>query len=167
MNEELIKRIDEAIRRNRADKAELNDILHKVKDQLESKGKADYERGMNDIWKALKECGRMPAEERAHEYRCATLTTMLFAYSPQEFLAKTEEYKKKEEEEKTTNFKRGDKVRCDSGLVSFDAIYYGENKEHYWVLVKNDVAPQRLPKQSGWKLTKYGTSVDLDSMFVF
>lgn len=70
----------------------------------------------------------------------------------------------KDDDELKTNFKRGDKVSCVGGMYSFDGIFYGETDDNYWVLDKENVAPQKIPKNGKWFLLKYGTHVDIDSL---
>lgn len=60
-----------------------------------------------------------------------------------------------EDEPEEVKFEIGDFVLCVSKAgVKINAIYTGEDEEHYWILDKNCLTQQPLDKNR-WKLTKY------------
>lgn len=173
MNEKLLERIDAAIKVSKEMGSEIPGMLKEVKDKLESKGRSDYERGLNDIWEALVfYCKELGYEDRAKYYEVNSEKTsvihILYDSTAQEFMAKHEAAMKKMEEEKEepAKIRRGDKVRCVGRCEEvFDAIYLGEDDRYYHVFTK-DEKPQALYKPYGWILIKYeGQHVDLDNLF--
>ena len=131
-----------------------------------SKGRSDYERGMNDIWEALDKFLLTPYTDREFYYNLAndiTIIEVLQNLTPQEFMAKHEAAMRKLEDLK---IRRGDKVKCVGRCEEvFDAIYLGEDERFHHILTR-DGLPQALSKSYSWTLIKYeGQHVDLDSLF--
>lgn len=142
-------------------------VNHAINVLEETLDESDYERGMNDIWEALRCCNDMELFDKMRYYEIkhpVNMSDILREHTFQEFMVKHKAAMEKKESE--TTIKRGDMVKCVTNECTFDVIYLGEDDDTYCVLQKGCKVPQYFSKSNDWTLIKYeGKHVDLDSIF--
>lgn len=116
----------------------------------------------NDGWKII---SVTPSQVKEYDsYRGKFFDSTLFT-----ILAEKEENAVSEDSscnKKTENSEdlvvRGDEVIVSATIREreFKGIFYGESNDYYWILVDEDIAPQKIPKNE-WTLTKTGKYVDI------
>ena len=112
-----------------------------------------YEEGLNDAWELVKKIYKMSESERYEMFNIPVAFTydILFEVTPQEALAKIEEYEK-------NNIKAGDEVR------TFDNTYKGvvtvtRQIGDFYVLWDNGTSGTYTPKE----VKKTGRTIDIKS----
>ena len=178
-NENILKEISDAIKLNNESKVTTNEALchaSNVIRSLEKKLKEEYERGCKDAWNlACYICcstafGGMTAERLDMVFGKNNAAAVMDNYSYENAKKKMDEFLAKEEEKnkKRNGLVIGDVVKVYAWCIvlpghkhEFEAIFCGNDDDHYYVLSKEDDGLQRLHKDD-WLLIKTGKHVDLD-----
>lgn len=127
----LIKDLDEVMEKNRESRRETNDMLNRVRGILTRQNTVEYERGLEDIWDALKlivSCDVYAIFPEIQEREAARLDYfvpfMLRNYSPREIIKRVKDFREKKD--------------CEPAVGDIVHIVYDEDSSVNGMLIKLD-----------------------------